>query len=78
MGLPFICHETALMHPATKKLPNGDPVPGFQPHYKSCQGATLYKQGKLALSDIVVSYWAAASVGKRKRRSNKRKQKAKE
>jgi hypothetical protein len=53
----FYCHQTALMDERTTKNAAGDPSPGFQPHFQQCQGAALYKQGKLSLPASVVKYW---------------------
>lgn len=37
LGLPFYCHETALMDPRTKLDKNGDPD-GVQSHFRICRG----------------------------------------
>ncbi len=37
IGLPFYCHETALLDPRTKLTANGD-VAGVQDHHELCRG----------------------------------------
>lgn len=52
MGLPFYCHETAILSPQTKlrydpELGEDVPDPPVQPHFKNCLGAVMVKRGQL-------------------------------
>ena len=38
LGLPFYCHETALMDERTTKDVEGNPDPTYQAHFELCRG----------------------------------------
>ena len=52
IGLPFMCHETVILHPDTTMKFDpvmGEPVPNppFQDHFRSCKGAVMFKRGEI-------------------------------